>query len=216
MACVVRAITSATAPSDCIDVSGDGSVGNPITAAPIISADVGNTVECRPDGLYAAGGGGGAWDCTFGRWAVNTQPFTADWWPIALGASPEGPCDSFGAFQLNTVSSYPTYSGEFECLEAGIYLIATNLIVSANISDIGLRYNVNDFYGSRIVGGNYSRPLQFDFADYYISAAYQAEFRIGDTFSPEIWDGSGAWGEGSTIEGEVTVTRVCDCVSSAG
>ena len=111
MACVVRAITSATAPSDCIDVSGDGSVGNPITAAPIISADVGNTVECRPDGLYAAGGGGG------GTAAPSWQ------------GSGSGPT-VFGSFILNVPFSSPPLNPGGN----GPYIFVSAVVNVANFS----------------------------------------------------------------------------------
>ena len=44
--------TVVTAPSSCIAVAGDGTGGNAVTAAPILSPDVGNTIECRLNGLY--------------------------------------------------------------------------------------------------------------------------------------------------------------------
>lgn len=39
------------ADTACIDLSGDGTAGNPITAAPIIDPDADNQIECGPAGL---------------------------------------------------------------------------------------------------------------------------------------------------------------------
>ncbi len=38
--------------SDCIEVTGNGQENRPYTVAPILSEDVGNSVECRDDGLF--------------------------------------------------------------------------------------------------------------------------------------------------------------------
>jgi hypothetical protein len=43
-----------TTPSSCISFSGCGTAGAPLQAAPIISPDAGNALECRPNGLYSA------------------------------------------------------------------------------------------------------------------------------------------------------------------
>jgi len=38
--------------TDCIDLDGDGTAADPLTATPIISPDIGNTFECRPTGIF--------------------------------------------------------------------------------------------------------------------------------------------------------------------
>jgi hypothetical protein len=41
-----------TAFTSCIQINGCGTPGSPLTAAPIISSDPGNSLECRPNGLF--------------------------------------------------------------------------------------------------------------------------------------------------------------------
>ncbi|MFI6289995.1 hypothetical protein ACIBEJ_00330 [Nonomuraea sp. NPDC050790] len=48
------AATVSVADSACIDLSGNGSGGSPITAAPILNAAAGNLITCTPTGLRAA------------------------------------------------------------------------------------------------------------------------------------------------------------------
>ncbi|MFC7721183.1 hypothetical protein [Nonomuraea recticatena] len=48
------AATVSVADSSCIDMSGNGAGGSPITAAPILNAAAGNLISCTPTGLRAA------------------------------------------------------------------------------------------------------------------------------------------------------------------
>ncbi|MFI6290021.1 hypothetical protein ACIBEJ_00460 [Nonomuraea sp. NPDC050790] len=52
--------TVATADTDCIALTGDGSAGSPLTAGPVIDPDPANALECRPTGLFAPAASGGA------------------------------------------------------------------------------------------------------------------------------------------------------------
>jgi hypothetical protein len=54
--CVTECACSVTG-SDCVTVTGDGSLAAPYTVRPRISADAGNTLSCLPSGLYASGSG---------------------------------------------------------------------------------------------------------------------------------------------------------------
>jgi hypothetical protein len=49
--------------SDCIDFSGDGTPGSPLTAEPFISDDPGNVFECRADGMYVPATSQGLVEC---------------------------------------------------------------------------------------------------------------------------------------------------------
>jgi len=50
--CRVRVPITAV-DTDCIDLAGDGSPGDPLTASPILDPDLGNTLSCGPAGLLA-------------------------------------------------------------------------------------------------------------------------------------------------------------------
>lgn len=73
-----------TAPGNCIQLNGCGTAGSPLTAAPVISPDAGNSIECRGNGLFVPppGGGGGVnflgcgIQITNGLWTAVPLPFT--------------------------------------------------------------------------------------------------------------------------------------------
>lgn len=48
----IYATTTTATTSPCIEVIGDGTAANPVTAAPVFSATAGNAVTCEADGLF--------------------------------------------------------------------------------------------------------------------------------------------------------------------
>ncbi|WP_433379428.1 hypothetical protein [Streptosporangium sp. CA-115845] len=106
--------TVVTAGSDCIAMSGDGSAGNPITAAPVVDPDPANTLECGPNGLRVSAPtlalqcgltGDGSAGAPLGA-AVQAWPYPCDVNDNAGGVY----CDSSGQLRAEPRAKYQYFT----------------------------------------------------------------------------------------------------------
>jgi len=132
------------APGDCVDLSGDGSVGDPLATELVLSADPGNTLECRADGAFVPAVAQGAVDMRATIVDAGGCPTILP--PALITATSRAFIDydvvedvvGLAAHVCGATGAYPHTSIEVPAGGDGIYLIqATHPAWSTNPTSLG-------------------------------------------------------------------------------
>ena len=141
MACCRIRAEIAVADTNCIDLEGNGTDANPVTATPILDPDVSNILSCGPSGLLASAA------LVFAPTAGTQSNTTRTNW---LGGLPA----VSGLYANNQGDPTSTVAGDYSAILGG----SLNLLTGARSAIIGTNRSTvfGDDSGLYTVGGSFA------------------------------------------------------------